>query len=174
MSKPKAINFELIERAGKGKSETSVPYLLLDKLVKAHHAHLAEANIAVAWRKNWKEDKDGKLVLGKMQKASDLSRELVEYDAVMLLNMEAWDELDANQRTALVDHELHHLEVAKNDDGVVKRDERDRIVYRIRRHDIEEFRAIVARYGCYKSDLRDFVEAAMESKKAPLLKVAGE
>ena len=45
------------------------------------------------------------------------------------------------------------------DTGDPVRDERDRIVYRIRKHDLEEFECIAARYGLWKRDLERFAKA---------------
>ncbi len=36
------------------------------------------------------------------------------------------------------------------------------------KHSIEEFHVIVARHGCYKSDIETFVKAAQEGKLSPL------
>jgi hypothetical protein len=97
-----------------------------------------------------------------------------QYDIVILLNHEAWNsaEFSEKQMRALLDHELVHAEVAKNDDGEVKTDEQGRTCYRIRKHDIEEFTEIVHRHGLWKSDLARFAQVAMEQKKAPLLRMA--
>jgi hypothetical protein len=164
--KPKKVKYELIPE-GKG-SNTPEPWLLLRQLVSEHHHHLAEASFALAWEKGVKKDVDGLVVLGRCGKASDLSRELVDYDLIILLNAEAWSRLEPSQRRALMDHELCHAQVATRKDGEPRRDERDRLVYRIRHHDIEEFREIVERHGLYKADLEKFVKAA-QAKDQPRL-----
>ena len=46
-----------------------------------------------------------------------------------------------------------------DDKGEPVIDERGRPVYRMRKHDIEEFADVVARYGCYKADLESFAAA---------------
>lgn len=167
MAKPKKINFALIpEGDSDGRPE---PYQLLDELREEHHDHLASARILLAWRKELKPDPDGHLVLGKCVKASDLQRELVNCDFVILLNREVWHDLrfTRDKKLALLDHELCHAEVARDEEtGEDKFDERGRRVWRIRKHDIEEFQAIVQRHGCYKRDLEKFSEALLKSKKA--------
>src|SRR6185437_15403710 len=90
LGKPKKINFELITDDEDNRPE---PYQLMDQLREEHHDHLASARIALAWRKELKPDVDGHLVLGKCVKASDLERELVEWDFVILLNREVWHDL---------------------------------------------------------------------------------
>ena len=163
MGKPKRINFEVIDDT---KSE---PYKILEKMRK-FHSGVDEALIALAWRKNLKPDKDGHLVLGKCIKASDLSREFSAYDFIILLNREVWEDsaFTDDKKAALIDHELCHAAGAVDEDGA-RYDERGRRVFRCRKHDIEEFYAIVQRHGCYKRDLELFAEALMKKRKTPLL-----
>lgn len=156
------VSYELIDR----QSVIGQPiYKLLRELVKAHHEEIIDARIAVAWCTSWRPDVDGRVILGKCVKASDLHRELAPFDFVILLRKSFWQDLHVSpeQRTALLDHELCHATVRLDDrtlDPVL--DERGRKVYRVRKHDIEEFRDVVARYGCYKSDLEQFAKALLE------------
>ncbi len=53
-------------------------------------------------------------------------------------------------------------------------DERGRRVFRTRKHDIEEFRCIVERHGCYKTDLVAFAQAIVDKRKAPLFTSGAE
>jgi hypothetical protein len=156
--KPKKLAYELIEKA----SAIGTPmYLLLAELVREHHTDLRDARIALAWALSWKPDVDGKVTLGKCKKASDLDRELAAFDFVILLSKAFWSDLRVSdlQRRALLDHELHHATVKYDENGEPVVDERMRIVYRVRKHDIEEFTDIVRRYGCYKADLEQFAAA---------------
>jgi hypothetical protein len=172
MGKPKKIAFELIDQED---SEGAVAYELLDEVRTAHHEDTQEARIALAWRKGLKPDPDGKLILGKCVKASDLQRELVAWDFVILLNKEVWDdaEFTDENRRALLDHEMCHAAKSYGSDGEPKIDERFRPVWRIRKHDIEEFNSIVERHGVWKRDLERFAEAIMRKKK-PMLPGMGK
>lgn len=163
MSKAKRINFELID------DFDSEPYQIL-AAVRAFHDDIQEAAIALAWRKALKPDKDGRLILGQCVKTSDLAREFAAYDFIILLNQEVWDdeEFTDDKKQALVDHELCHAAAVVDDDGA-KYDERGRRVFRIRKHDVEEFYGIVVRHGCYKRDLELFAEALTKRRKTPLL-----
>lgn len=157
MGKAKKVTYEFIRR----ESDIGAPmYALLDDLVDEHHEHLREARIALAWCTSWRPDVDGRLTLGKCRKASDLDRELVAWDFIILLNRAFWESLSVTeaQRHALLDHELCHAEVVLDGDDP-KVDERGRVVYRIRKHDLEEFTAIVERHGTYKRDLELFAQA---------------
>ena len=161
-AKRKKVSYEIIER-------DSVPgftmYALLDELVRAHHTDLHRARIALAWCTSWEPDVDGRVTLGKCKKASDLDRELFAFDFVILLRRAFWTHLQVTeaQRTALLDHELSHGALKLDSHGEPVVDERDRLVYRIRKHDIEEFTDIVARHGCYKADLERFASALRQA-----------
>lgn len=170
MSKPKKVNFELIE------DNQSEPYQIMTEM-RRYHEDLSEAVIALAWREHLKTDTDGHLVLGKCVKVGDLQKEFADYDFIILLNREVWDDpaFTVEKKRALIDHELCHCAPAKDKDGRLKYDERNRQVFRTRKHDLEEFHAIVNRHGCYKRDLELFAEALVQKRRTPLLEgVAAE
>lgn len=162
----KKVNFAVIARGSELGQE---PYRILDDVVSKHHSSLSDAAIAVAWRKDTKPDKDGKIVLGRCVKVTGLMRELIAFDFVIVLNREYWALFSVEQKTALIGHECCHAEVDyDNETGEVKLDERGRKCYRLRKHDIEEFTEIVQRHGCYKKDLELFAKAMQRKAKAPL------
>lgn len=166
-AKPKAVNFVLIPNDDRKTS----PYRILEEVREKWHNETREAKIALAWRKRLKRDKDGHLMLGKCIKVGDLQKEFAAFDFIILLNQEVWHDPDftREKKLALVDHEMCHAEVMLNKDFEKVRDERDRIVYRIRKHDIEEFRAVVGRHGCYKKDLEEFAKVLLKKKQTPTL-----
>jgi hypothetical protein len=136
-------------------------YPMLRQLVEAYHEELRDARIALAWCTSWKPDADGRMKLGMCKRASDLDRELTPYDFIILLNQPFWlsDQVTFLQRQALLDHELCHAAVKVDGTGEPVVDERDRVVYRTRKHDVEEFREIVDRWGVWKEDLESFAQA---------------
>lgn len=164
---PKSISYVLIPPA----SEVGKPmYERLYALVDEHHEELSRTNvrIALAWATSWKPDVDGRLVLGKCKKASELDRELAPYDFVILLNRDFWlnPRVTDVQRQALLDHELMHAAIVRDENGEDKVDERGRTCYRIRKHDLEEFADIVTRHGCYKRDIEDFAQALARAERS--------
>ena len=168
MGKPKKVLFELIKPdevilAGQ-------PYELMAEIRAELHFDVAEAKIALAWRKGTKPNADGKIVLGRCVKASDLQRELFDYDFVIVLNKEFWEdpEFDRAKKLALLDHELCHAARAVDADGDTGVDTKNRPVWRQRGHDVEEFEEIVTRHGVWKRDLERFAEAIAKRKKSPL------
>jgi hypothetical protein len=169
--KRKAVNFELIpEKDGKHEPE---PYRLLREIRNKFHGDLHEARIGLAWRKGYKRDVDGHMILGKCVKASDLHRELAPYDFIILLNREVWldSEFTPEKKLALIDHELCHAGRSHTKDGEPREDERGRPIWRVRKHDIEEFRCIVQRHGCYKRDLEEFAKALLAKREKPTLEL---
>jgi hypothetical protein len=156
--KARAVKYELIPHE-------LGPWRMLEKMLP-NHPHLTECRIALLWRIDLKPDVDGKLVLGKSQKISDCDKELAEFDWKILLNQEAYLAFSDEQRAALVDHELSHIQVKRDaETGDPARDERGRVIYRNRKHDIEEFASIVERHGLYKCDLEAFAETVKKARK---------
>jgi hypothetical protein len=176
----KKVTTVLLPRKNRDTGKVEEPYVILEELVPKYHPHLVKAKIAIAWALSWKPDADDRLVLGKCKKGAELERQMHGYDFVIILNKEKWDnalEKFGNKlKRALIDHELCHAQVATDKYGEVKKDEHGRIVYRIRKHDMEEFREIIDRHGIWKSDIalfaKSIMEKAEEAKKSPLLKKA--
>lgn len=164
---PKKVNYELIPPTKQGEKE----YKLLEQIRRKVHPELEKARIALAWRKALKANVDGHLLLGKCIKVSDLQKETTPFDFIILLNQEVWNdkEFTAEQKAALLDHELCHAAPSLDQVGEPKFDERGRQLFRIRKHDIEEFSGIVQRHGCYKKDLEAFADALLAKRAAPLL-----
>jgi putative metallopeptidase len=163
MKKAKAVAYRLIHPDG------SRVYAWLRELLDAYHPDVAEARFVLVWHTNWHADDDGRLTLGMCQKASDLTREIADaaaYDFVILLNQNFWDDplVTDDQRRALLDHELCHAAVKRGDDGALVIDERGRVTYRLRKHDLEEFSSIAERYGCWKRDLETFGHALAKAR----------
>jgi hypothetical protein len=159
--KPKTVSYQVIPRSTAIDYPATQMYALLDELVDQHHEDLRKARIALAWCTSWKPDVDGRVVLGKMQKASDLGRELAPFDFVVLLSKRFWmhPETKETQKRALLDHELCHGALAHDAAGEPIENERGQLVFRIRKHDLEEFSAIVQRHGIWKSDIEQFARA---------------
>ena len=90
--------------------------------------------------------------------------DLVNWDFVILLNRDAFQDtaFTLEKRIALIDHELCHATRALDRFYAPANDEKGRAVWRMRKHDIEEFRCIVQRHGCYKKDLEAFAEVLLK------------
>lgn len=167
--KAKAVNFRII--AVSEGQPLPEPYRLLQEVREKFHADTRGARIALAWRYRLNPDKDGHLILGRCCKVSDLHREFADYDFIIVLNQDVWDDpkFDRAKKVALLDHELCHAAPDyEEESGEHKRDERNRLIFRTRKHDIEEFQDVVSRHGCYKRDLEKFAKALLDGAQAPL------
>jgi len=162
---PKKVTYALIDRLNESGGKL---YQMLEDLVDQHHTDLRDARIVLAWNLTWQPDIDGRVILGKCKRASDLDRELAPYDFVIVLRREFFDDprVTDQQRRALIDHELCHAAVKYGADGEPMYDQRGRKIFRTRKHDLEEFAAIAERYGCWKKDLEAFAQALERSKAA--------
>ncbi len=169
----KKVNFLLIpEQDGKG--NTPEPYKILNDVRSLHHGDTRAARIAMAWRLKTSADKDGKIILGKCVKVSDLYREFADYDFIIVLNREFWEEptVTREQRIALLDHEMTHVAPSYNGEtGEHEVDERGRYLFRVRDHDFADFNDIIQRHGIWKRDLTRLAELLREKRKAPLFTV---
>lgn len=166
--KAKVVPYRLIKPTS---DDGVVLYRWLLELLEAHHEEVLEARFALAWHTGWKPDDDGHLILGQCRKSSDLEREIQDasaYDFVILLNQNFWDDplVSDTQRRAVLDHELCHAGVTLNDQGDPAVDERGRVTYRIRKHDLEEFSSIAARYGCWKRDIEAFAKSLASARSS--------
>ena len=166
-AQPKRVAYQLID---KGTDIGKVMYRMLRELVQEHHAEIRDARIALAWNSAWKRDVDGRHTLGKCKKASDLDRELASFDFIVILHKDFWTNpttTDAHRR-ALLDHELCHASVRVDRHGEPIVDERGRVVFRTRKHDLEEFACIAERHGCWKRDIESFAQALRRSPQGTL------
>lgn len=165
--KRKKVTVQLLKRVNAG--QVVEPYKILEEIVAKDRADLADVKLALAWRVGWRPDANNILTLGRCRKRGDLDRELDGFDVVILLNKEAWAALKPKEKQALIFHELCHAQVVYDSDGEPKRDDLGRQVMRIRKHDIEEFRAVVERFGTWTQDLAAIAQAGINDSKRPLL-----
>lgn len=164
--KPKKTTIEFIEREKHG--QVAEPYEIMERLIRTERHDLAEAKIGIAWRIGWKRDKDGLLKVGQCKKRNELDRTLDDYDFVILINAEAWPTFNGHQRERLIFHELEHAQIECDANDDQKRDTKGRLITRGKKHDIQEFRSVVEKYG-WDEDLSDLAVAGIEDAKRPLL-----
>lgn len=119
-------------------------------LIRIHHLHLVTAKIAYIMKLT-DPDKESPAAIPKrmgkhpaMAKArvqGPLQKVLSGYDFVLEVDEDWWDTLSLEGQIALVDHELCHM--ARDVDG-----------YYLKDHDVEEFIAVVKRYGLWRDNLK--------------------
>jgi hypothetical protein len=81
---------------------------------------------------------------------------------VVVINGPWWEQAKDIDREALIYHELLHVKQAIDEFGGLKFDRDGFPVWTIKGHDIEAFNDEVRRYGAWKSDIGDFIEAARQ------------
>ena len=147
MSEPRK-SYELADRNSSSDSDEAYGYV--SEVIATHKSDLTHARIGIAWMVNRTEDIDGRRKLGKMRLLNELDRLMLNLDAIILLDRGAWAVMKPPQRLALVHHELCHLAPVEDEDGSQKADGHGERKWRTVKHDIEEFREVVAAHGCYK------------------------
>jgi len=150
---PKKVVYEKIPRLQEDGTVHPI-YEMMERIKNQYHMPaLAECRIALMWHHSIKPDRDGRLNLGMAVRIGDRERQLMDYDAEIVLNSEWWKSPDRTQeeQEAILDHELCHprpvLEDPDDPDSLPKKDENGKIVYYIRKHDFEEFREVLQRRG---------------------------
>lgn len=83
-------------------------------------------------------------------------------DFLVVLDLEYWEACDARLREILVYHELCHAIQKVDREGSPRFDEEGRPVWGLRGHDVEEFSAVVRRYGAWNPDIKEFLAAVSE------------
>ncbi len=98
--------------------------------------------------------KGGREVAGKASKVSGRWEHLTELDFIIEVAEEPWDEMDEQQRQALVDHLLETCTGEEQEDGSMK--------WSIREPDVQEFSTILQRHGVWNESLSSFVQVAQQ------------
>jgi hypothetical protein len=146
------------------------------ELIREHHPHLDGVRIEFLFRSDCAK-KHGKAVLGSASLvtgknallATDPDRlaedrglygkDYMPEFFVIEIAEPAWQSFDEKQRKALVDHELCHCDVIEDDSGTK---------LAIKGHDMEEFKAIYQRYGCWLPDRLEFAKVVHNALQAEL------
>lgn len=127
------------------------------ELIEQYHPRLIGLKIAHLLRimpvpkKQPKQPRQGKkIILAKTSKVSPKTNALAENDFKFVIEYGSlyWDHMDDKMKRALVDHELGHC--GNDADGCY-----------LVNHDIEDFRFMLERHGCWKVDVAQFVETVL-------------
>lgn len=125
---------------------------IANRLIPLIHPSLATAKFRYIFREKAKK-KSGKVVLGTVKKMSDLMYFLIDANYIMEIALDAWNELDAQKRTALVDHLLERC-IGEEDEQTAE------MKWSTREPDVHEFSSILSRHGAWTEDLSGFVGVA--------------
>lgn len=153
------------------------PINLFNELIELEeHKHFADAEIPVEFLlRVTPKVKAGRLQLGAAMVPTvqghlkDLFEQLLGQFFgrmplfLIVLDRDFWMEADAITRAALLEHELMHIKQERDKFGDPKFDRDGNPVFGLVAHDLEEFNYIVRKYGCWKSDIAEFISAANAS-----------
>jgi hypothetical protein len=86
-------------------------------------------------------------------------------DFLIILDADWWEDATPRERDILVFHEMYHIAIAVDEHGAQRfHRETGAPVWCIRGHDIEEFNAVVARYGAWSEDVQQFIAAVRQGE----------
>ena len=108
--------------------------------------------------------KHGIRALGITRKLGIKDRIMGRGDAEVAIDGDWWKDATLARRRALLDHELHHIEVKLDEDGNVIRDDLKRPKLKLRKHDVEVgwFAIVAGRHGSASLEIEQ-AKALMES-----------
>lgn len=88
-------------------------------------------------------------------------------DAEIVIDGDQWDTWDDEQKRALIDHEIEHLELKTDDEGVI-RDDLGRPKLRLRKHDVHFgwFDSIARRHGAASFEVQQFRQLVVKKYQA--------
>lgn len=122
-------------------SEASPEVLhIAQDLISKYHRHLLETNICFVFREEAQKNK-GHMVLGHCEKISPKLQVFQDYEFLIWLSEEDYERMTVEERTALIDHELCHIQQGESGLTVIG-------------HDFEEFYEIIQRYGFWDQRLK--------------------
>lgn len=121
-------------------------------LIPNYHHELATARIMYV-HVDKAGSKNGREVWGKAKRVTGMWEWVNQVDFVIEVASDKWGEMDANQRTALVDHLLEHCTGEEDEQsGAMK--------WRMRDPEVQEFASILQRYGVWHLGLSSFITVA--------------
>lgn len=137
------------------------------------HRHLVENEIDIEWlMRDATKVKAGRQVLGSVHEPAVQGelRDMFEWlltglfgrlpRFLVILDSEYWRQAGPEAREILVFHELAHIRQKEDRYGAPRFDKDGMPVYGLRGHDVEEFTSVVARYGAWTDEIKEFVAAA--------------
>lgn len=131
-------------------------HAILRRIINQHHPDLKESGVRVdlLFAQSDKEGVSAVKLHGypkaaKVRKTTLKERTLGHGDAEIIIDRDHWEKIGADTQNALIDHELEHLAVKRDQSNRLVCDDAERPVIGLRLHDWElgGFRSIVERHG---------------------------
>jgi hypothetical protein len=125
-------------------------------LIPNFHPELADARMLYIFVDK-AGSKNGRELWGKAKKVSGIFEWYAEKDFMLEIAKDKWDELDATQRRALVDHLLECCTGELNEES-------QKMSWKLRDPEVQEFTSILQKYGAWHSSLIPFISVAQQIK----------
>lgn len=127
---------------------------IIKRVMEAYYPDLVEAGVTVdvLFASNPDESplkSRGYPAAAVIKSQSLAQRAIGDSDVLLKIDFHQWRDFTEEQKTALVDHELHHLEVTRDDEEQIKRDDLDRPKLKMKVHTAEAgiFAEVIERHG---------------------------
>jgi hypothetical protein len=127
---------------------------MASNLIANYHPELATARILYIFVSKG-GTKSGRKVFGKVRKLAGALEFLLEHDFMIEMALDVWNDMDAQQRAAGVDHLLERCFGEESEqDGSMS--------WKVRDPDAQEFATILQRHGAWNETLTSFVSVAQQ------------
>lgn len=128
---------------------------LTNEVLEMYHGHLLEQNIIIDLIDCYEHSgkpavmHHGHPAFAVIRVMPLKDRSMGRGDAEITFDARLVASMSRDEKMALIDHELHHLEIKRNKDGEVVRDDLNRTEYKMRHHDREFgwFDVVASRWG---------------------------
>lgn len=132
------------------------------QLIAKHRTQLAQSEIVYIFKEK-AGTKGNKVVIATARKVSDKENVIhawegkPDIDFIIEIGANVWNELDNEQKEAVIYHELNHCDVQTDDETGEQKNV-------IRGHSIEEFSDVVEQFGFYMDDVQKFAQTVINNK----------
>ncbi len=142
---------------------------IAEELIDQHHPHLQDhARKLVDYYYRYGGGVDWG---GKCKKCTAFERHVTSMMFFLFISMDAWKAMSAQQRVALVDHELCHIQRDHTEqiNSETQQWERkwcnadDPDSWSIRKHDVEEFSDVIYRHGLWETGIEKIAAAVRKA-----------
>lgn len=157
-AKLRPVNYKYISR----QTDTTGIYTLMDAIIAKHYTMLTNANIIIMKRLHVKPDADGLTIVAEIKKSSDMMKELLEHDLIMVINDEAWEGLDGDEQKCALDTELSRAVISQDKQKNYKQDDCGRFVWRLKKRFFQAPSSIAKRYNVDAASIVDRLEPQYE------------
>jgi len=138
------------------------------RVMKIYYPDLLKANFIYTFRNNDKFDDEGQVILAEARKIGKKERDLYSFDFEINVHADTWVDASEELKYRIIYHELKHCGLELDEEGIPKRDENDKLVTKIVKHDliVKTFKCEIDIFGVDEcEDVADFFAKAMADRE---------